>query len=112
MQLLVVVADVHGSAGEHVGRTDEHGIAHFADEFLDVVERGQRTPCRLVDAQLVEHSRELVAVLCTVDIHGTGSEYRNTLAVQLHGKVVGNLSTHADDDATRRFQVDDVEHAL
>ena len=112
LQLLLVVAHVHRSTREHVRRTHQNGIAHLVDKLLDVVEACQRTPSRLVDAQFVEHSRELVAVLCTVDIHGRGTQYGHTLTMQLHGQVVGNLTTHADDDATGLLQVHHVEHAL
>ena len=34
------------------------------------------------------------------------------LPVELHGEVIRNLSAHADDDAARFFDVNDVEHAL
>ena len=101
VQLLVVVAHVHGSTREYVRGTHQYGIAHLGDKLLDVVERGQCTPCRLVNAQFVEHGRELVAVLSTVNVDGAGTQHRNTLTVQLHGQVVRNLSTHADNDATR-----------
>ena len=112
MQFLVVVADVHGSTREHVRRTYEDGIAYLVDKLLDVLERGQCTPCGLVDAQLVEHSRELVAVLGTVDVDRAGTQYGNTLAVQLHGEVVRYLSTHRDNDTTGLLEVHDVEHTL
>ena len=112
MQLLIVVADVHGSTREHVAGTHQHGITHLADELLDVVERGQGTPTRLVDAEFVEHGRELVAVFSAVDVDGTCAEHGHMLPVELHGEVIRNLSAHADDDAARFFDVDDVEHAL
>ena len=68
MQFLFIVADVHGSAGEHIRRTNEDGIADLLDELLDILERGERTPAGLVDAEFVEHGRELVAVLGTVNV--------------------------------------------
>ena len=94
VQLLVVITYVHGSTRQHVRRTNQYGIAHLVHKLLHVVERGQRTPCRLVNAQLVEHGRELVAILGTVNVHWRCAQYGNTLAIQLHGQVVRNLSTH------------------
>ena len=69
MQLLVVIADIHGSTGKYVRRTYQYGIAYLGDKLLDIVERSQCAPCRLVDTQFVKHSRELVAVLCTIDVY-------------------------------------------
>ena len=69
MQLLVIIADIHGSTGKHVGRTYQYGIAYLSNKLLDIVERSQGAPSRLVDAQLVKHGRELVAVLCTIDVY-------------------------------------------
>ena len=73
---------------------------------------GERAPCRLVDAEFVEHSGELVAVFCTVDIDWRSTEDGHILTVEFHGEVVWNLTTHADDDATRLFEVDDIEQTL
>ena len=70
VQLIVVIADIHGSTREHIRRTHQNGETHFLYEFLDVFFRSQRTPCRLVNAEFIEHGREFVAVLSTVDIHG------------------------------------------
>ncbi len=112
VQLLVVVANVHGGAREHVAGAYEHRVAHFIDKLLHVVERGECAPCGLVDAQLVEHGGELVAVFGAVDVDGAGAQHGNSLAMEFHGQVVGYLSAHADDDASWRLEVDDVEHTL
>ncbi|EJP32999.1 hypothetical protein HMPREF1146_0001 [Prevotella sp. MSX73] len=112
LEFVHVVAHVHGRTREHVGGAHEHGEAHLTDEALDVVERGEGAPGRLVDAQFVEHGRELVAVFGTVDVDGRRAEDGHILPVELHGEVVGYLSAHAHDDALGLFEVDDVEHAL
>ena len=49
LQFLIAVAYVHGGTGENVRRTYQYGIAYLADELLDVVQRGEGTPCGLVD---------------------------------------------------------------
>ena len=112
LKLLVVVADVHRSTRKDVRRTHEHREAHLGYEVLDVVHAGEGTPCRLVDAELVEHCRELVAVLCTVDVEWRCAEHRHSLTMELHREVVRNLSAHRNDDASWRLKVDYVEHAL
>ena len=40
VELLIVVAHVHGCAAEHVGRTHQYGIAHVVDKLFHVFERG------------------------------------------------------------------------
>ena len=112
LQLLVAVAHVHRGTRQHIRGTDQHGIAYLAHKLLDVVERGQGTPRGLVDAQLVEHGGELVAVLGTVDVDGRGAQHGHTLAVQLHGQVVGYLAAHTHDGAARLLKVYHVEHTL
>ena len=112
LQLVLVVADVHGGAGQHVAGAHQDGIAHLGDEAFHVVQAGEFLPGGLVDAKKVEHVAELVAVLGPVDAHGRGSQDGHCLAVELHGEVVRYLSAHGDDDAARLLQVDDVEHTL
>ena len=68
VELVVVGAYVHGSTGEDIGWTHEHREADTFDELIDVVHALQRAPFRLVDAELVEHRRELSTVFSTVDI--------------------------------------------
>ena len=75
LQFVFIVADVHGRSREDVGRTHQDGIAHLGDKALDVFEAGQLLPGGLVDAQLVEHVGELVAVLGTVDGDGRRAQH-------------------------------------
>ena len=112
MHLLVVVADVHRCAGKHIAGTYEDREPYFLHEFVDLVFSGQLLPAGLVDAELVEHGGELVAVLGAVDRDGGGAEHGDVAAVELHREVVGDLSAHADDDAVGSLKVDDVHHAL
>ena len=70
LKLLVVVAYVHGGTGQHVRWTNQYGETNPVYKRLHIVHACQRTPLWLVDAQLVEHSRELVAVFSPVYAHG------------------------------------------
>ena len=69
-QLFFVVAYVHRSTGEYVRRTHQYRIAHLLYKAFHIFQAGEFLPSRLVDAQLVEHSGELVTVFCTVDGDG------------------------------------------
>ena len=103
---------VHGRTGKHVRRTNQYRITHLVDESLHVVQAGQLLPSRLVDAETVEHGRELVAVLRTVDRHRRRAQDVYRLTMEFHGQVVRYLSTHGHDDTARLLQVDHVEHTL
>ena len=111
-QFFFIVAHIHRSAGEHIRRTHQYRITHFFNESLHVFQAGQLLPCRLVNAKLVEHGREFVAVFCAVDRDGRSTQHRHRLAVELHGKVVRNLSAYGHDYAARLFKVDDVEYTF
>ena len=109
-EFFAVRHDVHRGAGEHVARPDQHREAHFVDETVDVVHRGQFPPSRLVDADPVEHRRKFVAVFGVVDVFGRSAEDRDVLILQPQGQVVRDLSAGRDDHAFGRFEVGDVEH--
>ncbi len=111
-QLFLIVTYVHGRTGKHVRRTNQYRITHLVDESLHVVQAGQLLPSRLVDAETVEHGRELVAVLRTVDRHRRRAQDVYRLTMEFHGQVVRYLSTHGHDDTARLLQVDHVEHTL
>ena len=110
--LVLVVADVHCRAREHVRRTNQHGEAHLVNKLVNLLETCQSLPARLVDAQLVEHCRELVAVFGAVNRHRRCAQNRHVLTVEVHCQVVRNLSAHRHNHALRNLKVDDVEHAL
>jgi len=111
-QFFLVVAYVHGCTTQYVWRTNQYRITYFLDKVFHIVQAGQFLPSRLVDAQLVKHSWELVAVFSTVNRNRRGTQYRNRLAIEFHGQVVRNLTTYRNDDAARLFQIDDVEYAF
>ena len=111
-ELVVVVAYVHGGTRQHIRGPYQHGEADTLYERLHLLHTRQSVPFRLVDAQGVEHGRELVPVLSPVDAHRTRAEDRHMLAVQLHGKVVRNLSANGDNHTHGILQVYHIEHTL
>ena len=110
LQFLGVVAYVHRRARKHIRRTHQHRIAYLADEVVHFIHVRKLFPGRLVDAQLVEHTRELVAVFSAVDRQRRRAEHRNILAVQPDREVVRDLSAGRDDHAFRHLQVEYVQH--
>ena len=111
-QFFVIVANIHSSSRKNVRRTNQYRIAYFFYESFHLFETGKFHPCRLVDTQLVKHSRELVTVFSTVDRDRRSTQYRNRLAVKFHSQVVRNLSTYRDNHTARLFQIDYVEYTF
>jgi hypothetical protein len=112
LKLLIVVTYVHGSTREDIRGTNEYGIAYLVDELLNVVHAGECAPTGLIDTKLIKHGTEFATVLGTVNADGVGAKYGNCLTEELHGKVVGYLTTYADNNATGALQVDNIENAL
>ena len=93
LQLIIRIADVHGSSREDVRGTNQNGITDFVDELLHILHARQSTPSRLIYTELVEHSRELATILSTIDADRRSAKDGHTLSVEFHRKVVRNLST-------------------
>jgi hypothetical protein len=111
-QVVGRVDDVHRRARQDVRRPDEDGVADLVAEALGLGERGELLPLGLVDANFVEHARELVAVLGRVDHLGRGAKDLDVLPVELERNVVGRLAAHREHDARRALGVVDVEDRL
>ena len=67
LQLLVIVANIHRRARKHIRRTHQNRESNPIYKRLHVVHTCERAPFGLVDAELIEHCRELVAVFGAVD---------------------------------------------
>ena len=112
LELIVVGADIHGSARKDVARTHEEREADTGHKLINVLHARQRTPLGLVDTALGEHLRELGTVLGIVDVLCRRTQDGHVHRVEVHGKVVGDLTTRGDDRAVRTLQVEDIHHAL
>mmetsp|Transcript_12334 Transcript_12334/g.25097 ORF Transcript_12334/g.25097 Transcript_12334/m.25097 type:complete len:618 (+) Transcript_12334:774-2627(+) len=111
-ELLVILRDVHGGAGEHVARAHEHGVADAVGELDGLVEVGHLAPRGLLHADGVHERGELVAVLGRVDHVGVRAEDVDVGRVEVEGQVVRDLAADAHHDAVGALEVVDVEHAL
>ncbi len=112
LQFIFVIAYVHGSAREHIGRTDQYRVTYFVYKFFHVFQAGQFFPCRLVNTQLVKHGREFMTVFRTVDRKRRSSQYRYRLTVKLHRQVIRYLSTYRYNDTTRLLQINHVKYTF
>ena len=112
VELFLVGADIHRCPREDVAGTHQHGEANLGDELVDIREARQLLPAGLVDAELVEHGGELVAVLCIIDVFGLRPEDGDALRVELESEVIGDLSARREDDTAWRLQIKDVKYAL
>ena len=111
-EVLGRVDDVHRRATEHVRRAHQHRVAEARTRAVGVLERRELLPHRLVDAEAVEHARELVAVLGIVDHLGRRAEHLDALAVQRQRNVVWHLAAHRDNHARALFHLVNVQHSL
>ena len=112
LQFVLVGAYIHRRAGEHIRGADEDGEAHFLNEAVDIVHRGECAPLGLVHADTVEHGGELIAVFGVVDRLRGGAEDRHVLRVEFEREVVRNLPACGDNHAVGVLQLEDIHHAL
>ena len=92
LELIIVGADIHGSARKDVARTHEEREADTGHKLIDVLHARQRAPLGLVDTALGEHLRELGTVLGIIDALGGSPQDIHMLLVQTHRQVIGNLA--------------------
>jgi len=104
--------DVHRSSRENVRGSNEDWVSDSVAEGSGLVETVELLPERLVDSDLVEHSRELVSVLGGIDHLGRGSVDLDVLSEERESDVVGRLSSHGHHDSARPLGVVDVEDRL
>ena len=112
LQFFFIVAYIHCSTGKHIRRTHQYRIAYFLNEALHIFQTGKFLPSRLVDAELVEHGREFITVLCAVDRNRRSTQYRNRLTIEFHCQIVRNLTAYGYDYAARLFEVYNIEHTF
>ncbi|KAH3675308.1 hypothetical protein OGATHE_001648 [Ogataea polymorpha] len=87
-------------------------LVRTTGELLGLLDRGELFPGRLVNADLVQHSRELVSVFGRVDHFRRGAQNLDVLSVQRQSNVVGGLATHGNNDTRRLFKLVDIQHSL
>ena len=89
---LLVVADRHGAAAEHVGRAHQHREADAARDGERLVERARGAVLGLADALLGEQRAEALAVLGEVDRVGRGAQIGTPAACEPAGELERRLA--------------------
>mmetsp|Transcript_13227 Transcript_13227/g.37734 ORF Transcript_13227/g.37734 Transcript_13227/m.37734 type:complete len:320 (+) Transcript_13227:1207-2166(+) len=111
-ELLLSMSNVHGGATENVTGTDEDRISNIGSEFHGSFGGRQLLPFRLLNANLINHVRELVAVLCVVDHLGRCTEKLGARGVKRQSNTVGDLSTDADNNTIGIVPLVNVKYSL
>ena len=112
LELVLVVADAHRAAAEHVGRAHEHRIADLLDGVERLGEVGHDRPRRAADAELLGEEAEALAILGEVDRLVRRAE--DAVAALLDGarEPKRRLTAELGDDADRLLAIADREHLL
>ena len=63
LQLLLIRADIHGGATQHVTRANQHGEAYLRHEAIDILHGRKLFPAGLIHADTIQHGGELLTVL-------------------------------------------------
>src|SRR5690554_4682264 len=111
-QLGFVIDDFHGTATQHVGRTNHQRIADFTgrqDTFFMAAHSGV---LGLLQAQALDHLLETLTVFGTVNSIRAGADNGHTSSFQATGQFQRGLATVLHNDALRFFDVDDFQHVF
>jgi hypothetical protein len=111
-KIVLRVHGVHGGTRKHVGGADKHWVLHAVAEVPGLINAGEFLPLRLVDAESVEHPRELKSIFCAINHLRRGTENLDVAPIERKGDVVGGLTTHGDQDTSRVLELVDVQHSL
>ena len=106
------IAYLHVLTAQHVGRTEQRGIAYLA-RHLDCLFLGHDgVAAGALDFQLFQQFVEAFPVLRHVDVFRLRAEYGNILLAQHFGQLYSRLSAESHDHAVRLFRVDYGKHVL
>ncbi len=113
---MAVGGDLHGSAAQHIGRPDHHGIAQLVGDAARLGRRAGDAALGLLEPEPVDQRLEAVAVLRQVDGIRRGAEDRHARLLERAGKLQrrlpAELHDHASEPALRLLHANDLEHVL
>ena len=98
-QVLVITRNLHRAPAQHERGTQHDGIADLARLHFRFLDAARGTRRRLLDAQLVEKSGELLAVFRQVDRFRRRAKDRHFLLVKRSRQFQRRLSAELDDQA-------------
>ncbi len=111
-QLRVIQGHRHGCPAQNIAWPNEHWIAYLARKGFGYANFCEFLPFWLVNLQLIQQSRELMPVLCLIDIQWRGSQNLYSVLVTFHGQIVRNLPSHRDDKPQGSFFLINIGHGL
>mmetsp|Transcript_4160 Transcript_4160/g.10064 ORF Transcript_4160/g.10064 Transcript_4160/m.10064 type:complete len:401 (+) Transcript_4160:1745-2947(+) len=103
---------VHRCSTQDIRRSHENRISNLVAEPLCVLKSLELRPGRLVDVELVEHSRVLLPVLSPVDHLGRRAQHVGPVGLEGEREVVGDLTSEGHDCPSAAFHVVDVQNSL
>ena len=83
IELLLVGANIHCCPRKDIARTHQHREANLLNEAVNIRQRGEFLPTRLINTQTIEHSRELMPILGMVYVLSLSTENRDILCMEL-----------------------------
>ena len=110
LQILLRVANIHGSTRENVAGADKYGETYAVNERIDVLHRRKCTPFRLIHANASKHCGEFLAIFGVVNILSLRAQQRNVLLVKPHRQIIRDLSAGAHHHAKRYLEIQDIQH--
>ena len=115
-ELVVLADDLHRAAAEHIGRAHHQRQAEIGRDQAGLLDRIGDAVLRLLQAELVEHALEAVAVFGEVDGVGRGAEDRYFGGFQRPRQLQRGLAAELHDDAVQlavgALLRKDLEHVL
>ena len=110
--LFPAAGDGHVLPADHVGRTQQHGVAQLLGGVYRFLKGAHAHAPGTADAELFEQGVEASPVLGHVDAFGAGAQDADALPVQELGQLDGRLSAEGHHDADGLLDPDDVHHVL
>ncbi len=111
-QRLVVVADAHLAAAEHVARPHQHRIPDPVRDLDGLVGVGGDPPVRCAQIELGEDAAEPLAILGDVDCGERRPEDLHAGLLEPAGEPQRCLAAELDDDSDGLLALDHLEHVL
>src|SRR5690606_20908778 len=111
-QLVFVVDDFHGATTEYIGRAHHQRITDLRRQLAAILDTACRAVRRLLQAELVDHLLETLAVFRFVNRIRAGTDNRHASGLQCACQFQRRLATVLHDHTLRLFLVDDFQHVL
>ena len=112
LQLLLIGANIHRRATQHIAGTNQDREAHLRYEAIDILHRGKLLPAGLIHPDTIQHGRELLTILRIVNALSGRTQDVDMLLIQAHRQVVGDLASCGDNHTMRILQFQDIHHPL